>query len=265
MNQLTLSALVRELGGGTEITAFFLVLARVSPLFVIAPIFSSKMVPRRVRGIIAVALSIGLTPMALHGQQIPTQPLAVAGLMVEGVFVGIAFAFAVAAVYAAVQAAGGLVDITSGFSFGATVDPINGNQGGVLSSFYGLLGIALFLAIGGDGWTLRGFARTFTLVPLTRAAQLGPLAAGAEQAFSSIFVSALEVAAPALLALLITDVAFGMVSRVVPQLNVFSVAFPLKVGVALLIVGASMPFIGGWMSDQIAGSVGTALQSLHIA
>ena len=50
MNQLTLSALVRELGGGTEITAFFLVLARVSPLFLIAPIFSSKMVPGRVRG-----------------------------------------------------------------------------------------------------------------------------------------------------------------------------------------------------------------------
>jgi flagellar biosynthetic protein FliR len=68
-----------------------------------------------------------------------------------------------------------------------------------------------------------------------------------------------------LLALLITDVAFGMVSRAVPQLNVFSVALPLKVGVAMLVVAASLPFLGGWMSDQIYTSVGTALHSLSIA
>jgi flagellar biosynthetic protein FliR len=81
-------------------------------------------------------------------------------------------------------------------------------------------------------------------------------------AFTSIFSSALEVVAPAMLALLITDVAFGMVSRVVPQLNVFSVAFPLKVGVALLVVAASLPFLGGWMSDQMYTSVATALHAL---
>jgi flagellar biosynthetic protein FliR len=67
-----------------------------------------------------------------------------------------------------------------------------------------------------------------------------------------------------MLALLITDVAFGMVSRVVPQLNVFGVGFPVKVGVALLIVSAALPFIGNWMSDQLASSVGTALSALHV-
>jgi flagellar biosynthetic protein FliR len=150
----------------------------------------------------------------------------------------------------------------SGFSFGATVDPINGNQGGTFTELYGLIGVMLFIAIGGDAWILHGLARTFDLVPLTKAPQLGSVVSAAETAFAAIFVSALEVAAPAMLALLITDVAFGMVSRVVPQLNVFSVAFPLKVGVALLVVGASMPFLGGWMSDQIYTSVATALHAL---
>ena len=65
-----------------------------------------------------------------------------------------------------------------------------------------------------------------------------------------------------ILALLITDVAFGLVSKVVPQLNVFSVAFPLKVGVALLVFSASLPFLGGWMSDQMYTSVATALHAL---
>jgi flagellar biosynthesis protein FliR len=265
MSHITLADAIRALGGTGQVTAFFLVLARVTPLFILAPLFSSKMLAVKVRGILAVALSIGLTPVAMHGQHVPSGPFQVAALVIEGLLVGLAFSFSVGVVFAAVDAAGHLIDNVSGFSFGATVDPINGNQGGVMASLYGLVGTAIFIAIGGDAWTLRGLARTFTLVPLTRGPQLRALTAGVSTAFSSILTSALEVAAPAMLALLITDVAFGMVSRVVPQLNVFGVGFPVKVGVALLIVSAALPFLGGWMSGQLTTSVASALTSLHIA
>jgi flagellar biosynthetic protein FliR len=262
MNQLTLNHVLTALGGGKSITAFFLVLARVSPLFAIAPIFSAKQVPTRVKGIVAAGLAIGLTGLAMHGQHIPTDPTQVAGLIVVNLLVGILFSFAVAALLAAVQTAGGLADIVSGFSFGATVDPINGNPGGVFSEWYAMLGVMIFLAIGGDAWEMRGIARTFTLVPLTKAPHMTSLVNAAEMSFASIFTSALEVAAPVILALMITDVAFGMVSRVVPQMNVFSVAFPLKVGVSLLAVTATLPFLGGWMQDQVYTSVATALHAL---
>lgn len=256
------SQVLRSLGGGESVTAFFLVLARVSPLFIAAPLFSAKQLTGQVRGVIAVGLSIGLAGVAGHGQQIPTDALQVATLIVENVLVGLLLAFTVGALMAAVQTAGGLADITSGFSFGATVDPINGNPGGVFSELYALVGVMLFIAIGGDAWILHGLARTFTLVPLTTAPHLGSLASAAETSVSSLFVSAIEVAAPVVLALLITDVAFGMVSKVVPQMNVFSVAFPLKVGVALLVVAASLPFLGGWISDQMYTSVATALHAI---
>ncbi len=262
MNGLTLSHIVTMLGGGQPVTGFFLVLARIAPLFVLAPLFSSKMLPSTVKGIIAVGFAIGLTGIAIHGQHIPSDPLQVAGLLVVNMLVGLLLAFAVAGMFAAIQTAGGLADIVSGFSFGATVDPINGNQGGTFTELYGLIGVMLFIAIGGDAWVLHGLARTFTLVPLSKAPQLGSMVSGAELAFSSIFASALEVVAPVMLALLISDVAFVLVSKVVPQLNVFSVAFPLKVGVALLVVSASLPFLGGWMSDQMYTSVATALHAL---
>jgi flagellar biosynthesis protein FliR len=264
MNPLTLSQLVQQVGGGEHVTAFFLVLARVGPLFIFAPLFSSKSLPARVRGIVAVGLSIGLTGVAVKGQSPAGDPLAVTGLIVVNLLVGMAFAFAVGLVFSAVQAAGTLTDAVSGFSFGAQIDPVNGNQGGAFTQLYGMVGVALFLAIGGDAWTLRGLARTFSLVPLTRGPRLNDLIGGAEKIFGSLFTSALEVAAPVMLAMLITDVAFGMVSKVVPQVNLFGIGFPLKVGVALLVVSASLPFIGGWMSDQLASSVGTALQSLAI-
>ena len=76
-------------------------------------------------------------------------------------------------------------------------------------------------------------------------------------------MAALEIAAPVLVALLITDVAFGVVSRVVPQINIFAVGFPTKVAVAMLVVGASLPFVGNWISGQLSTSVGAALGALH--
>jgi flagellar biosynthesis protein FliR len=261
MNQLTLNTLLAQIGV-VNVTGFFLVLARVTPLFILAPLFSSSMMPTRVRTIVAVGLAIGLTPIAVHGQQMPTDPLSVAGLLVVQLLIGGAFAFAVGAVFTAVEAAGALTDLVAGFSFGSIIDPVDNTQGGVMSTLYGLVGVAMFIAIGGDAWTLRGLSRTFTLVPLTKAPRIGSLTSGVEQAAASIFVSALEVAAPVLLALLVTDVAFGMVSRIVPQVNIFGVGFPLKVGVAMLIVSAALPFIGSFMSDQISTAVLTALRTI---
>lgn len=250
---------------GNELAGFVLVLARVTPLFVLAPMFSSAMIPVRVRGIAAVAISIGLTPVAMHGQHVPGNAVELAELIVEGMLVGLAFSFALAVLMAGVESAGSFIDVTSGFSYGSLINPMNGENGAVMSRFYSLFGTMIFIVIGGDAWTLRGLGRTFDLVPLTDGPRLGSLVGGVEQVFSTVFTAALEIAAPVLLALLITDVAFGVVSRVVPQLNVFAVGFPTKVAVALLIVAATLPFVSTWISNQLSTSVGEALGALHVA
>jgi flagellar biosynthetic protein FliR len=259
-----MSKLLSELAGG-ELAGFILVLARVAPLFVIAPLFSSKMLPPQVRGIIAVGISLGLAPIALHGQHIPSNAVMLAELVVEGLLTGLAFAFSIAVLFAALESAAAFLDAISGFSFGSLVDSMDGPQSGVISELYAIIGTAIFLAVGGDGWMLRGIARTFQLVPLTSGPQIKSLVGGAEQAFSTIFTSAIEIVAPVMIALLVTDVAFGVVSRVVPQLNVFAVGFPTKVVVALALVGVTLPFVAGWLSEQLETSVGAALSALHVA
>jgi flagellar biosynthetic protein FliR len=250
---------------GNDLAGFILVLARVTPLFVLAPLFSSSIIPAHVRGIIAVGISIGLTPIALHGQHIPSEPLAVGGLVVEGLLVGLAFAFTLSVLMAAVESAGGVIDVLSGFSYGSLINPLSNQEAAVMARFYSLVGTLIFLVINGDAWTLRGLDRTFTLVPLSGGPRLPSLLGGVEQVFSTVFTGALEVAAPVVVALLITDVAFGVVSRVVPQLNVFAVGFPTKVAVTLLLVGASMPFVANWISGQLSTSVGAALGALHVS
>lgn len=259
-----MSELLSKLAAG-ELVGFILVLARVTPLFFLAPLFSSQMIPPRERSVVAVAIAFGLTPVAMHGQHLPTDTLTLAGLVVEGLLVGFSFAFALAMLMAAVESAGAMIDVASGFSYGNLINPLNGEPSAIMSRFYGLVGTLIFLVIGGDAWTLRGLARTFQLVPLTSGPRLASLVGGAEQVFSTVFAAALEIAAPVLIALLITDVAFGVVSRVVPQLNVFAVGFPTKVAVALLVVGASLPFAANWISDQLSVSVGAALGALHVA
>ncbi len=259
-----MTKLLSELAGN-ELAGFILVLARVTPLFFIAPLFSSHVIPPHIRGLIAVGISVGLAPLALHGQHVPSEPLELGALVIEGMLVGLGFAFALGVLMGAVESAGSVIDVLSGFSYGALINPMDGQQSAVITRFYGLVGTMIFLVIGGDAWTLRGLDRTFQLVPLTSAPRLSSLIGGAEQVFSTIFTAALEVAAPVVVALLITDVAFGVVSRVVPQLNVFAVGFPTKVAVALLVVGASLPFTANWISNQLSVSVGDALGALHVA
>jgi flagellar biosynthetic protein FliR len=250
--------------GEQHVVAFFLVLGRLSPLFVLAPLFSSRMVPARVRGIIAVALAVGLSPVVAQHDKLPVDVMTLAGLLAKEILVGAAFAFALGALFAAVSVAGSFIDTMMGFSYGGLVDPINGTQSAVMSTAYGMIGILVFIAIGGDAWVIEGLARTYDVVGLTQFPSLGRMISGAGAAFISIFGSAIQIAAPVILALTLTDAAFGVVSRVVPQLNVFQVGFPAKVVVGLLLVGATLPFVAGWLANELQNDVGTALQTLRV-
>jgi flagellar biosynthesis protein FliR len=260
---MTLAALLREIGEN-QVAGFLLVLGRIAPLFALAPLFSSKLIPARGKSVCAVALAVGIAPIALAGHDVPLEVGSFVELMLKEILVGLAYAFALGALFAAVTTAGSFLDTLIGFSFGALVDPVTGNQSAVLTQFYILVGVAVLIAIGGDQLIIKGLARSYDLVPLLEMPSLSAMIAGAQHAFAQVFLSALELAAPVVLAIVITDAAFGIVSRVVPQLNVFAVGFPAKVAVGILIIGVSLPFAAGWMADELQRSVFTALQSLRM-
>jgi flagellar biosynthesis protein FliR len=259
-----LNALLRQFSE-QQLAGFILVLARVSPMFLLAPIFSSRMLPLRARGVVAVAISFGLAPLALHGHKISLDGMNLFGLIGKEILVGLAYAFALAAVFAAISVAGSLLDTAIGFSFGSLIDPITGTQAPILTQLYAMVGVLVFIAIDGDHWMIEGLARSYQLIPISKFPSVNALVGGADKAFVSIFGSAIELAAPVLLAILLTDCAMGLVARVMPQLNVFAVGFPAKIAVGLLVMGVSLPFIGGWIGDQVQVSVSSALQSLHVA
>jgi flagellar biosynthetic protein FliR len=261
---MNLAELIRQFSDN-QVAGFLLVLGRIGPLFALAPLFSSKALPGRAKGICAVALTVGIAPIALAGHKVPLDVGQFVELMLKEILVGLAYAFALAALFAAVATAGSFLDTLIGFSYGALLDPVTGNQSAVLTQAYTFVGVLVLIAIGGDQLIIKGLAHTYDLVPLLAMPSLPALAGGAQAAFAQVFRSSLELAAPVVLAIVITDAAFGVVSRVVPQLNVFAVGFPAKVTVGLVMIGVSLPFAVGWISDELQRSVATALQSIRLA
>jgi flagellar biosynthetic protein FliR len=237
-----------------QVAGFMLVLARIGPLFILAPLFSSKSVPARARTIVAIGIAFGMAPIALRAgatHEIPLDVYGFGGLMVKEFLVGAAFSFVLAALFAAISAAGSLLDT------------MIGTQSSVIAQLYSLVGVMVFIAIDGDAWVLQGLARTYELVPLVDTPQLGGLVHAMQESFAGIFTAAIQICAPVLIALVITDAAFGVVSRVVPQLNVFAVGFPAKVAVGFVLIGASLPFVAGWLHDELQHSVTAGLHALR--
>ena len=148
------------------------------------------------RGIVAVALAFGLTPVVVQGAELPTDAWGLAGLLGKEILVGAAYAYTLAALFAALEVAGSFLDTLIGFSFGGLIDPITGNQNAVLARMYSLIGLMIFIAIGGDTWVIQGLARTYEVIGIDQTPAIGTLVAGASQAFASIFLSAIQVAGP---------------------------------------------------------------------
>ena len=232
-------------------------LARISPLFVLAPIFSSRMIPARAPGMAAVALDDrhGARGEAGSERKVADRRLPRRADR-QGALIGLAFAFAVAVVFQAMSIAGSFLDTLVGFSFGSLVDPITGKQSAVCSQMYSLVGVMIFIAIGGDGWMIKGLAETSRPGPAARVfPSMGALVGGANARVRQHLRERAAIAAPVLIAVTITDAAFGIVSRVSPQMNVFAVGTAAKILVALLILGASLPFVAGYIDDSLRGGI----------
>jgi flagellar biosynthetic protein FliR len=251
-----------------QVAGFLLVLGRISPLFLLAPLFSNRLIPMRARVIVAVALAVGIWPIAAHAgvhHHVSLDALPYAGLMLKEILVGIVFSLVLAALFAALSSAGSLLDTIIGFSFGSLVDPISGNNSSVLANLYAMVGVIVFVAIDGDSWVIQGLAKTYDAVPLLEAPSIPTATAGVQLAFANVLPAALMVAAPVLLAVVLTDCALGLVTRVVPSLNVFSVGFSAKIAIGLTVMAASLPFVAGWVGDQLQRSVSDAMHALRVA
>ncbi|MDQ1287692.1 MAG: flagellar biosynthesis protein FliR [Actinomycetota bacterium] len=243
--------------GESALAAFLLAMARVAGFILVAPPFNTRTVPGKVK----VALAAGLAlPLSVAYSDPPS--LGSAAMLLNAllqVLTGMALGFLVLAAVSTIQSAGDLLDTVGGFSITMAMDPLMMMQTSVLGRLHQMTAAVLLFVTDGHLLILRGLTRGVETMP-------GPLASWADAAraaiaaLSSLFAGALQIAAPVVAAMLVADVALGLLTRAAPALNAFAMGYPLKILFTLLLAVLVVSRLPGALEILVSGAVGEVLR-----
>jgi flagellar biosynthesis protein FliR len=223
------------------ISQLFWPFIRIGACFMVAPAFGALFIPARLRLVLAGAVAFLVAP--LIPQPTGIVPFSVAGIVVtiQQVIIGVALGFAMQVLFDAVAMGGQLLANSMGLSFAFNVDPMRGTGTPALGQLYAILVMLTFLALDGHLAMLEVLVEGFRTLPIGETSfsneGLWTLVAWGTQ----IFAGALAVALPGITALLIVNIAFGVMSRAAPSLNLFAVGFPISLVFGLVIVLVGLP------------------------
>lgn len=220
---------------------------RVGGVVLVAPVFASRALPTTMKTAIIILLTALLQPVALS--RATSIPQITPETFVSETLIGLALGLGAAMLVGAATVAGDLMGMQIGLSGASVLDPINNSSENALGVFGGLFATTLLLAVDAHLVMIDAIAKSVTVAPIggpLHAVGLLALVRGAAVMFSL----GVQFAAPVIAAVLIANTALAILSRAAPQLNVLSVAFPVQIGIGLVALGASIPFVGafyhGW-------------------
>ena len=218
------------------------------------PVFDSNTIPHLFRLALAFATTLILFPM------LNLNPMPVAdGIYALGIgaareiLLGLTIGFTVKFIFAGVQLAGQLAGYQMGLAIADVLDPSESQQIPLLAQFNNMVALLIFLSINAHQWFIRALVHSYRIIPPLSAHFGGSLMEQLIQLGGNIFVIAIQVGAPVIAVLLVTSAAFGLVARTVPQMNVFIVAMPLKIGVGLIFLGYSLPYLAAFLKKLFNG------------
>jgi flagellar biosynthetic protein FliR len=228
---------------------------RIAGVFMVAPVFGARLVPARVRLALTVTATIVMAPL------LPPAPpfelsLPAGVVIVKEVVLGIAMGFCLQLIFDALIFAGQTIAMGMGLGLATMIDPQRGIAVPVVSQFFVILGMLIFLSLGGHLAIVRLIADSFTLLPLGESLSRDGLWQLANWG-GQMFAGAVRIALPATTALLVANIAFGVMSRAAPTLNLFSVGLPagLLIGFLLLLlnIGHLSALLAEFLQTTLSG------------
>jgi flagellar biosynthetic protein FliR len=240
--------------GIAELIAVMLGAVRAGAWMVLCPPFNSRLIPGPVKALLSVGFALPMAPRLIASvPSIETADIVASAVL--QVFVGAALGFITLLLFAAVQAAGDLLDVFGGFTLAMAYDPLSQSQSSIFGRFYSLVAVTLLFASNGHQLVLRGFLQTFQTLPLNASFSLGTLNDLLIKGVGEMFVSALQIAGPLIAVLFLTDVAFGLLNRVAPALNAFQLGFPAKIFLVLTLSGTAIAVLPRALSSIVEHAV----------
>lgn len=216
--------------------AALLATVRMTAFLFIAPPFAHRALPARIKGMLGVGLGLAVSARA-GAHYVPTDTARfVTGLILE-LITGFALGFLVYLVFAAIQSAGSLMDLTGGFQMAQGYDPLSMVNGAQFTRLIQMAALALLFSSDGYQLIIAGLAGTVSAIPLGGGFDLARPVEAMTGAVSGMFVSAVQIAGPLMAVLFLADAGLGLLTRVAPALNAFQMGFPLKVFISLGLAG----------------------------
>jgi flagellar biosynthesis protein FliR len=241
--------------GVKEFYTFLLVFARVGGLMVTAPLLGNKAIPGMAKAGFAAVFALAVTPLALpHAGPIPDHLLIMAGQVITDVMFGLALGYLARVLFAAIEMAGWVIDTQMGFGIINLLDPFSEQQASIMSMFQYQLAITLYLLMNGHLVLLGALADSFQALPPGAVSPQGSFGLTIMPILQTMFGLGFRLALPAAGVLFVMDVAFGLIARFVPQVNVFIVGSPAKIIIGLTTVALLLPTLAIAVGQIVAGT-----------
>ncbi|GIF06066.1 flagellar biosynthetic protein FliR [Actinoplanes siamensis] len=242
-----------------ELLAIMLGACRTGAWMAICPPFSSRLIPVQVKALFSVAIALPMAPY-LQSSLPPLETPALIASIVLQLFVGFGLGFLTALLFAALQAAGDLLDLFGGFTLATAYDPLGFSQSSIFGRFYNLIAVTLLFASDGHQLILRGFMQSFRTLPLNSSFSMETFSRLLVSGLGEMFLAALQIAGPLICVLFLADVALGLLNRVAPALNAFQLGFPVKIFLLVTLSGLAIAMLPGVLHTLVERAVAAVVR-----
>lgn len=225
------------------LAAFMFPLARILALIASSPVIGNRQIPIRVKVGLAMLITFLIAPTLNIAPDIEASSGQGLFILLQQILVGLAMGFSMRLVFTAIEMAGDLMGMQMGLGFASFYDPINASNTQVIGQFLGIIAALAFLTMNGHLYMLATLAESFKIFPIS----LNVPSASAFHTLAlwggSIFSNALRLSLPLIAALLITNLALGILTRSAPQLNIFAIGFPITLVVGFATLLLTLPYL----------------------
>ncbi|MBM4055512.1 MAG: flagellar biosynthetic protein FliR [Planctomycetes bacterium] len=239
-----------------DLPLFILIFFRIGGILMFAPVFSNTHIPLLIRIAIALILAFILYPtLDKNSHALPSELIPFALIVLKEIAIGAVVGFAASILFAAFSMAGYLLSNQIGLDMAVIADPssLTGEEETTVSVFYNMIAILILLAINGHHYFINAIAQSFHAVPIGGFEYTAALLTKILSLFRTLFIIGIKISIPAFVVLMLSVVAMALMAKVAQEINIFVIAFPIKIIIGFIVIFVSFSLITGAMRSYIVG------------
>jgi flagellar biosynthetic protein FliR len=243
---------------------FILVFFRVASVLWLLPIFSARSISVPFKAGVSILIAFLMLDFVNMGDITFSDPYFMMLLVLKEIFIGVTIGYSVRLLFTTVQVAGEMVALQSGFGFARFMDPYTNSQVSELTQIMNILTLMIFFAIDAHHTILKGLLVSFRELPLGGASLKGPLVDYLITITGKVFSLGLKIGAPLIITLFLVELSLGILSRMIPQINVFMEGMPLKILITISILAFSLSILVPAIAGLFKGIDGEFLRTIRL-